>query len=241
MENNNLIGTFGTSKDNLKFMVESIDGNNANIKFLLTGKIKNVPIRDIKNGEVSSKIRKSVAIKKIVITTDFTPKKEKSINKTIRGINLKMLSLDAGTETTGFSIFIGSNLDSSGSLMNQSHDKFIRIRYMCDNIERLILENNINHIVLEDIYLGDGIKSFLALANLQGALIDLFLRKNIPYTLILASEWKGYYGILTKREVGKIKAIDMVESLTGTRFQEDESESIAQGIYAIKEKVNWFS
>ena len=112
---------------------------------------------------------------------------------------------------------------------------------MCEKIEQIIDEYKINHILLEDIYMGKSVSSFLALANLQGALADLFKRKNVNFTLIYASEWKGYFSILTKRDIGKIKSIQLCQEITGKVFQEDIAESILIGYYAIKNLINWFA
>ena len=60
-------------------------------------------------------------------------------------------------------------------------------------------------------------------------------------TLIYASEWKGYFSILTKREIGKIKSIQLCQEITGRIFQEDIAESILMGYYAIKNLINWFA
>ena len=243
MQNNlDMIGTFYTSQDGFKFVVESINDSTANIRFLNSGTTKQASITTIKSGKVSSKITKSVQKKGLVLNTGFETVKSDTSKAKIKGIGLRLLCLDASTECTGISIYEGSKLIYADKISTDTTSgKFRKIRIMCDRIEQVIDEYKINHILLEDIYMGKSVSSFLALANLQGALADLFKRKNVNFTLIYASEWKGYFSILTKREIGKIKSIQLCQEITGRIFQEDIAESILIGYYAIKNLINWFA
>ena len=240
--NLDLIGTFHTSKDNFKFVVESIEDSTANIRFLHNGICKTVSVPQIKNKAVTSKITKATT-KKQMLPTGFEVSDNSNKDKTcIKGIGLKLLSIDASTESTGVSIYHGNKLIFADKIStNTTSGRFRKIRIMCQRIEELIGEHKINHVVLEDIYMGKSVASFLALANLQGALADLFKRKNINFTLVYASEWKGYFSILTKRDIGKIKSIQLCQEITGQVFQEDIAESILIGYYTIKKLVNWFA
>ena len=240
--NLDLIGTFHTSKDNFKFVVESIDDSTASIRFLHNNTCKTVSIPQIKNKAVTSKITKATTKKKL-LPTGFEVGEIREKDKTcIKGIGLRLMSLDASTECTGISIYNGNKLIYADKISTTTTSgKFRKIRIMCQRIEELIDEHKINHVILEDIYMGKSVASFLALANLQGALADLFKRKNINFTLVYASEWKGYFSILTKREVGKLKSIQLCQEITGQVFQEDIAESILIGYYTIKKLVNWFA
>jgi hypothetical protein len=240
--NLDLIGTFHTSKDNFKFVVESTEDSTASIRFLHNGICKTVSIPQIKNKAVTSKITKATT-KKQMLPTGFEVNDNTNKDKTcIKGIGLKLLSIDASTESTGVSIYHGNKLIFADKISTSTTSgRFRKIRIMCQRIEELIDEHKINHVVLEDIYMGKSVASFLALANLQGALADLFKRKNINFTLVYASEWKGYFSILTKRDIGKIKSIQLCQEITGQVFQEDIAESILIGYYTIKKLVNWFA
>ena len=59
-------------------------------------------------------------------------------------------------------------------------------------VEELIRKNNIGYVVIEGIQLRQNPRSYAALAQLQGVLINLFEKSKIPYTIIQPSSWQGY-------------------------------------------------
>lgn len=132
-----------------------------------------------------------------------------------------ILGLDMATKKTGFGL-----IDYNGALYKYdvirttSDDVRIRIHEIYDSIKLLILNNNIKHIVLEDVPVTNhnNLKTGKDLCILQGAILSLCFEYNIDYTLYSPSSWRSIIGTYDgtregmKREVQKQKAIDVINS-----------------------------
>lgn len=59
-------------------------------------------------------------------------------------------------------------------------------------IDSLVRENEISAIFIEGIQLRKNIKSFCALAQLQGVLINLFTKNKYLYGVVEPSSWQAY-------------------------------------------------
>lgn len=236
-----------TTKTGVGFLVESYLGkingvHRYSVKFLNTGKTKEVSRSQILNQQVTEKIRKTKIIE--VLQVD-QPTKNKS-KKSIGGEGLVLMSLDAGTHSTGYAIFNGRNLIKSGEIIANDKDRFTRIFKMVREIEFLCREYKVSHLEIEDIYLSnngvtnDKVHTYRCLANLQGVIAYMCQENSIKLGKpIYASEWKSHFNILKKRETGKVLAIKEVEMRTGKICPEDEAEAILIGLYVLENKVNF--
>lgn len=203
------------------------------IRFAINGKLKTVNYQQIRSGSVVFSFPKAkVNPTKAKAKPKKIPKEKKKINSD----GLRLMGLDIATSKTGYSVFNNTSLINSG-MIRKTGDKYKRINKMCDEIMFRIAENNVNHVVIEDIYLSDkgetGVTAYKCLANIQGALIDRLITAKIDYTLVLAVQWKSFFKIMKRRDDGKDAAIELVKNMTGKVFFEDEAESILISMYAL--------
>ena len=233
----------GESKDDKqRFIIESYLGLEGSthkylIKFINSAKKKIVSRNQILQKQVVSKIRKSkIKTDSPFSSSDNIPRSSKKIP----GMNLKLIALDAATETTGYAAFNLSKLKTVDDIKVSGSDKWVRISKMVNKIEEIIDKYEANWIILEDIYLGKGgVKTYCTLANLQGAIIYMLKEKGVKFELINPSVWKNKMGTMDKRKASKEKAIEMVRMQTGETLSDDKAEAAVIGKYALNNLVNW--
>ena len=203
------------------------------IRFAINGSVKTVTYEQIRGGLVAFSFSKpKVNPTKTKTKTKKIPKKKNEISST----GLKLMGLDLASSLTGYACLHGTSLVSTG-MVKKTGEKFIRISKMCDEIMFRIEENDINHVIIEDIYLDKrdekSVIGYKCLAQQQGTLVDRLIKAKIGYTLVMASQWKSHFGILKSRDAGKDCAIDLVEKMTGIRYEVDTAEAILIVIYGL--------
>ena len=147
------------------------------------------------------------------------------------------LALDAATYVSGMSIFNkeGQLLGHKTFSVSKKKDYFTRLKEIVQEINRIVLEQNIECVILEDIQYQQNPALFKKLAMLQGVI--RFLVINVLHKELItamADEWRSYnhiYGI--KRQEQKTAAISKARRIYKTEIPEDESESIFLGKYGI--------
>lgn len=147
------------------------------------------------------------------------------------------LSLDAASYVTGMSIFNkqGQLLGHKTVSLDKKKEFFERITILKKEITRIIVENNIQCVILEDIQYQQNPVLFKKLAMLQG-IIRYTVAVELDRDLItaLADEWRCYNHIYgTKRAEQKAAAIERARRIFRDDIPEDESESIFLGYYGI--------
>jgi Holliday junction resolvasome RuvABC endonuclease subunit len=146
-----------------------------------------------------------------------------------------LLSLDAATNTTGWAIF-----NKKGQLINNGYfkaDKKLplmnRINQLLDEIDRLIKENNIKIIAIEDIQLEYNTIVFKTLAMLRGILfyhLEYQMEKKV-YSFG-ADVWRSYSNIRgSNREEKKENTLIRAKKIYDRDFEEDEADAIFLGKY----------
>lgn len=240
-----MVNTTDSTQDKHVFMIEEYvggDNHKYKIRFVECGRVKTVPYSQIKGKKVTYSFR----------TPKVEPLKKKKVTKKnelssklqlVPKFNLKVMALDAATIKTGYSIFYGDNLMSYGLIQKNNSNRQKRIEQMVDEIMFRINQNGINFVVLEDIFLKSdnsrNVTTLIALANLQGAILYQLSKQNIKYELISPSVWKSHFNILKHRAEGKESAINLVESITGIKMQEDTAESMLIAMYFLRCRVDW--
>jgi len=213
------IGEFGISKDNYKFIVESLNGENVNIRFLHNSQSKTVTVKQIKSNLVTTSKRRTKTVKLVGF-------------KVRNGFKGNLLALDQSTSCTGYAVYINGELVDYGALTSSKKETHQKIRSICSKIEDLIKDYAISVVAIEDIYLDQSkLDVYKVLANLLGAIIDTTLRLGARYKLVSATEWKSHFGILKHREYGKELAIAEVKKLLGKVVKEDVAEAVLIGKY----------
>ena len=147
------------------------------------------------------------------------------------------LALDAATYVSGMSIFNkkGQLLGHKTFKVDKKKDYFTRLYEIIEEIKRIVKEQKIKCVILEDIQYQQNPVLFKKLAMLQGVIRYLVINVlNIEIITAMADEWRSYnyiYG--TKRAEQKAAAIEKARNIYKTDIPEDESESIFLGKYGI--------
>lgn len=147
------------------------------------------------------------------------------------------LSLDAATYVTGMSIFNkeGQLLGHKTFSINKKKDYYDRVHELKLEVERIIKENNIQCVILEDVQYQSNPVLFKKLCMMQGIIRETIINElDIELITAMAEEWRSYNHIYgTKRPEQKKAAIDRAQCIFKDEIPEDESESIFLGIYGI--------
>lgn len=146
---------------------------------------------------------------------------------------MNVLALDQSTVCTGFAIFINHNLEKSG-IFKPSEELFKRIHQTKEYIRKLIKNNNIDYVFIEDIQYQKNQKTYKILANLQGVIINLLVELNIQFEIIPPSVWKSWNGIKgRKRAEQKKNTQEKCKEIYGREAMEDEADAICIGLYGL--------
>ena len=166
---------------------------------------------------------------------------------------MNILSLDCSTKSTGWAVYEGKTLKDYGCITSSSTDLFTRIHKMVDGIEKLIKENNIEKIILEEVRPENGvqnIKTHRALMWLQGALA-MMAHDNFPKiesVYLYPSEWRKSCNIKTGRgvvrETVKQHDIRFVQETFGIKVNDDIADAIGIGYAYLhpggeEEMISW--
>jgi len=147
------------------------------------------------------------------------------------------LSLDAASYVTGMSLFNkeGQLLGHKTFSIDKKKDFFTRVDELKREIVKIVKENNIQCVILEDIQYQQNPILFKKLAMLQGVLRYCIIEDlQIELVTAMADEWRAYnhiYGI--KRQEQKEAAVSRAKAIFKDDIPEDESESIFLGYYGI--------
>lgn len=167
---------------------------------------------------------------------------------------MQILSIDASTKSTGWSIFNNKSLKSYGCITASSPDLIKRITTMINELYIILQENNIQKIILEEvrpeeIKIGSvNNKTYKALMYLQAAITFLIHEQypSIDIEYLYPSEWRATCGIKTGKGVVRkeLKKQDIlfVKKTYNIDVNDDIADAIGIGhAYLNKEKegINW--
>lgn len=147
------------------------------------------------------------------------------------------LALDAASYVTGMSLFNkqGQLLGHKTFSIDKKKDFFTRLSELKREIVKIIQENNIQCVILEDIQYQQNPVLFKKLAMLQGVIRYAVIEElQIDIITAMADEWRAFnhiYGV--KRPEQKKAAMDRAKAIFHDDIPEDESESIFLGYYGI--------
>ena len=147
------------------------------------------------------------------------------------------LALDAASYTTGMSIFNrdGQLLGHKAFVIEKKKDFFTRVKELRDEIIRIVKQDDIKCVILEDIQYQQNPLLFKKLAMLQGVIRNTVIN-DLDTCLIsaLPAEWRAYNHIEgNKRNEQKQAAIYKAKLIFDEDIGEDESESIFLGYYGV--------
>ena len=150
-----------------------------------------------------------------------------------------ILGLDLSTKASGYSVFEDDKLIDYGCINAGSANLFNRIDKMVVEIEKLFGKYEFNHVYIESVYPEDVHNNqnvFDALKYLQGFILHLLNKYNLPHTFYAASEWRAKCGIQTgrgiKRDILKERDIQFVRDQFGLDVNDDIADAICIGFAA---------
>jgi Holliday junction resolvasome RuvABC endonuclease subunit len=147
------------------------------------------------------------------------------------------LAVDAATYSTGLAFFDrkGNLLGHQMFVVDKKVTYFDRLSRIKEEIIRLIKENKIKCVILEDIQYQQNPALFKKLAMLQGVLRFAIVKEaQIELVTALADEWRSFNNILgQKRAEQKEAAKKRGKIIFQKDISEDEVEAIFLGLYGI--------
>lgn len=155
---------------------------------------------------------------------------------------LRVLALDQSTTGTAYAIYIGTQLIKFGKIDTSDLDdvilKIIKIR---NEIQNIIIEENIDLLVIEDIYMAYNVHTYKTLAILYGTLEILSIDNNILFLSQVPYQWKQGVGIAltklqgkNKREVQKQTSKNIANLKFGLNLEDDDiSDAILIGFHTV--------
>lgn len=159
---------------------------------------------------------------------------------------MKILALDQASRISGWAIFENNKLIKYGKIDLKSDDDIgIRLFQLRDRVLKLIQENNIEKVILEDIYMDgqrvNNVQTFKVLAEVFGVLYELCVELGIPVEAVLAGTWKSSLDIKGKtRPEQKRNAQQYVINTYNIKPTQDECDAICIGAHIIKQNThNW--
>lgn len=157
-----------------------------------------------------------------------------------------LLALDQASIITGWSVFKDEKLIAHGIFNNTQKDFGERLEAIRDEILGLIQKYEITEVSFEDIQLQEegrgatvgNVQTFKKLAEVFGVVEELLAEQAIPHQAIPSTSWKSGLKIAGRhRPEQKENCAKYIQSLyEGETFTQDECDSIAIGLYTIKQR-----
>lgn len=168
-----------------------------------------------------------------------------------------VLGLDMATKKTGFCLMNHDRtIERFGLIRTESSETKDRMKEIYQNIKSIIEQNNVTHVVLEDVPVNNhnNLKTGKDLSILQGVVLSICFEENLNYTLYNPSAWRTIIGTYNgtregmKRDFQKRRAVEVVNEIydlkliynateTKTRFTDDDkAEAILIALAYLKDK-----
>ena len=141
------------------------------------------------------------------------------------GMSKYILSCDCATHIFGWAIIDKEDftLVDYGEIKCDDKDVLYRIDYMVDELQKIIKKyrEDIDCSVVEDVPMQfkKNITTTVVLAKLNGAVLYLLHKYDIPTQLIYPSTWHSKLNILTSKGNVKKQSIEWVNKKYGTDFK----------------------
>lgn len=145
---------------------------------------------------------------------------------------MKILTLDLSTRSSGYCIGQDKNLQTHGCVTASSRDVVKRIIKMRDQLSKLIKENHIDKIIMEQVRPQYNSHTNKVLMWLQAVIVvaTYEINSNIECQFIGASEWRAALkmkqGRGIKRDQLKPQDIQYVQNKYGITVNDDQADAI---------------
>lgn len=145
---------------------------------------------------------------------------------------MRILSLDLSTRSSGYAIGDDGSLETHGCITASSRDVVKRIIKMRDQLSKLIKNNKIDKIIMEEVRPEYNSHTNKVLMWLQAVIVVTAYQidSNIEYEFVGASEWRAALKIKqgrgVKRQALKPQDIQYVENKYNLSVNDDEADAI---------------
>ena len=145
---------------------------------------------------------------------------------------MRILSLDLSTRSSGYAIGEGGSLETHGCITANSRDVVKRIIKMRDQLSKLIKNNKIDKIIMEEVRPEYNSHTNKVLMWLQAVIVVAAYQidSNIEYEFVGASEWRAALKIKqgrgVKRQILKPQDIQYVKDKYGITVNDDQADAI---------------
>ena len=145
---------------------------------------------------------------------------------------MKILSLDNSTKSTGYAIGANGKLESYGCITASSKDVVKRIIKMRDQLSKIIKDNKIDKIVMQEVRPQYNSHTNKVLMWLQAVIVVAAYQINakIQFEFIQAVQWRATLKIKQGRGVTREKLkpqdIQYVEDKYNIKVNDDEADAI---------------
>jgi Holliday junction resolvasome RuvABC endonuclease subunit len=150
----------------------------------------------------------------------------------------RILALDQSSKVTGYSIWNNGVLEKYDKFSFIDTDVIVRIVKLKNAIDKLIKDENIDKVILEEIQMQkmqNNVVTFKVLAQVQGAILILCNENAIPYEVVASSTWKSVCGVKGKvRADQKRDAQRFVEEKFGVKPIQDIVDAICIGYSSLQ-------
>ena len=158
----------------------------------------------------------------------------------------RVLSLDAATGATGWSLYDNKKLVAYGTFNTQEYEKTARIYEVYEWLDEMLVKSKCDAVGLEGIQLQKNVQMFQTLANLQGVILNTLYARDIKYEVASSSTWRSFVNLNNhdQRENAKAKAQAWVLMNYHLKCTQDEADAIVMGKYFSntlkeKKKITW--
>lgn len=157
---------------------------------------------------------------------------------------MRILALDQASRISGWAIFDEDQLQQYGKIdVSKYYELGERLHQIRQEVKHLIENENIDLIILEDIYMDgqrvNNVQTFKALAEVFGVLYELCVDMEKPVEAVLAGTWKSTLGIKGKtRTEQKQNAQKWVIANYSVKPTQDECDAICIGAHKVSQMVN---
>ena len=152
-----------------------------------------------------------------------------------------IIAIDPGTSITGYALLKINNtpeLITAGVITPKNNkNPYLNIKYIVNEIAKLIRKYKPYEGIIEKVYFFKNKKTAMRIAELRGAIIYLFINKNLEvyeYTPLEVKQALTGYGRAGKREIQKIEKY--IFNLDKEIEPDDAADAVALGICHINNK-----
>ena len=141
--------------------------------------------------------------------------------------DVPMLALDQASNT-GYCVILNN-------AVKKYEGFYINACYLVAEVTKLIIENKIKIVFIEDVFLGLNAEVMEKLAGIKGMMISCAFLNNCEYEVIHPNSWKTYHQLGYDRKEQTEKSIEIAKSiLKNADIDDNVADAVLIGVFAAK-------